>query len=96
MFAVIVCLPVCLTHRLSSSSLQWQRNKGKSAIDLFDELPLAFQAELPLAFHAELSLETYMNMIEKVGGCNAASPALRLRKTEFLLSDNEATGHVSM
>ena len=63
---------VCLTHRLSPSSLQWQRNKGKSA---------------------ELSLETYRNMIEKVGGCNAASPALRLRKAEFLLSDNEATGH---
>ena len=80
-----VCLSVCLTHWLSPSSLQWQRNKGKSATDLFDELPLAFQAEL--------SLETYRNMIEKVGGCNTASP---VRKAEFLLSDNEATGHVSL
>ena len=38
--------------------IQWQRNKGKVVTDLFEELPLAFQAEL--------SLETYRTMIERV------------------------------
>ena len=38
--------------------IQWQRNKGKVVTDLFEELPLTFQAEL--------SLETYRTMIERV------------------------------
>ena len=41
-----------------SDLIQWQRNKGKAITELFDELPLAFQAEL--------SLETYRSMIDRV------------------------------
>ena len=37
---------------------QWQRNRGNPGVDLFQELPVAFQAEL--------SLETYKRVIEKV------------------------------
>ena len=42
--------------------MQWQRNRGKAITELFDELPLAFQAEL--------SLETYRSMIDRVGEIN--------------------------
>ena len=38
--------------------MQWQRNKGNPGTELFDDLPVAFQAEL--------SLETYKNIIKKV------------------------------
>ena len=37
---------------------QWQRNRGNPGVDLFQELPVAFQAEL--------SLETYKKVIAKV------------------------------
>ena len=46
----------CLFSTLAC--IQWQRNKGKVVTDLFEELPLTFQAEL--------SLETYRTMIERV------------------------------
>jgi hypothetical protein len=38
--------------------VQWHRNRGKAINELFDELPLAFQAEL--------SLEIYRAMIDQV------------------------------
>ena len=55
---VRVCVVLCVCV------VQWQRNRGNPGVDLFHELPVAFQAEL--------SLETYKKVIEKVGTTHTA------------------------
>lgn len=39
--------------------VQWKRNKGKSVLELFNQLPLALQAEI--------SLDSYKRLLERVG-----------------------------
>ena len=51
----LICI---IVHGCTCVFVQWHRNKGKAITELFDELPLAFQAEL--------SLETYRAMIDQV------------------------------